>query len=108
LGSVSASPVMPAEAGIQHGLAEALDSRLRGNDKTVRASILAKYNLIAKPVQINPRKTKENQAKKLGFPWIPLAESGLFNALQRFQIKKFPSVSTRVSGCWSKAFHARS
>jgi hypothetical protein len=104
LGSVSASPVMPAEAGIQHGLAEALDSRLRGNDKTVRASILAKYNLMAKPVQINPRKSKENQAKKLGFPWIPLAESGLFNALQRFQIKKFPSVSTRVSGCWSKAF----
>jgi hypothetical protein len=88
LGSVSASPVMPAEAGIQHGLAEALDSRLRGNDKTVRASILAKYNLMAKPVQLNPRKSKENQAKKLGFPWIPLAESGLFNALQRFQIKK--------------------
>jgi hypothetical protein len=81
---------MPAEAGIQQGLAEALDSRLRGNDKTARASILAKYNLMAKPVQINPRKTKENQAKKLGFPWIPLAESGLFNALQRFQIKNFP------------------
>jgi hypothetical protein len=79
--------------------------RLRRNDKTARASILAKYNLMAKPVQINPRKTKE---KRLGFPWIPLAESGLFNALQRFQIKKFPSVSTRVSGCCSKAFHARS
>jgi hypothetical protein len=60
---------MPAEAGIQQGLAEALDSRLRGNDKTARASILVKYNLMAKPVQINPRKTKEIQAKKLGFPW---------------------------------------
>jgi hypothetical protein len=99
---------MPAEAGIQQGLAEALDSRLRGNDRTAPASILAKYNLMAKPVQINPRETKENQAKKLGFPWIPLAESGLFNALQGFQIKKFSSVSTRVSGCWPKAFHARS
>jgi hypothetical protein len=38
---------MPAEAGIQQGLAEALDSRLRGNDKTARASILAKYDLMA-------------------------------------------------------------
>ena len=37
--------------------------RLRRNDKTARASILAKYNLMAKPVQINPRKTKENQGK---------------------------------------------
>jgi hypothetical protein len=26
---------------------------------------------------------------KLGFPWIPLAESGLFNGLQRIQGKKF-------------------
>jgi hypothetical protein len=31
---------------------------------------------------------------KLGFPWIPLAESGLFNGLRRIQIKKFfPSFS---------------
>jgi hypothetical protein len=29
------------------------------------------------------------QAKKLGFPWIPLAESGLFNGLRRIQIKIF-------------------
>jgi hypothetical protein len=28
------------------------------------------------------------QGKKLAFPWIPLAESGLFNGLQRIQIKK--------------------
>src|SRR5580698_4271276 len=41
--------------------------------------------------QINPSKSKLKQAKKLGFPWIPLAESGLFNGLQRIQIKKsFP------------------
>jgi hypothetical protein len=26
----------------------------------------------------------------LGFPWIPLAESGLFNGLQRKHIKKLP------------------
>jgi hypothetical protein len=27
--------------------------------------------------------SKEVQGKKLAFPWIPLVESGLFNALQR-------------------------
>jgi hypothetical protein len=41
--------------------------------------------------QINPRKTKENQTKKLGVPWIPLAELGLINGLRRIQVKKlFP------------------
>jgi hypothetical protein len=39
--------------------------------------------------KVNANKTKEIQAKKLAFPWIPLAESGLFNGLQRIQIKKF-------------------
>jgi hypothetical protein len=29
----------------------------------------------------------------LGFPWIPLAESGLFNGLQRIQVKKFFSLA---------------
>jgi hypothetical protein len=49
--------------------------------------------------QINPSKSKLKQAKKLAFPWISLADSGLFNGLQRIQIKKsflldslFPSV----------------
>jgi hypothetical protein len=27
--------------------------------------------------QINPRKSKGIQTKELGFPWIPLGESGL-------------------------------
>jgi hypothetical protein len=36
----------------------------------------------------NPRKTKENQGKRLGFPWNPLAELRLFKGLQRIQIKK--------------------
>jgi hypothetical protein len=31
-----------------------------------------------------------NQAKSFGFPWIPLAELGLFNGLWRIQIKKLP------------------
>jgi hypothetical protein len=44
-------------------------------------------NQRASTVQINPRKTKQNQGKKLGFPWIPLANSGLFNALRGIQIK---------------------
>src|ERR1700733_11162783 len=36
-------------------------------------------------------KSKKNQIeKKLGFPWIPLAGSGLFNALRGIQIKKSP------------------
>jgi hypothetical protein len=30
-----------------------------------------------------PRQCKEIQGKFLAFPWIPLAESGLFNGLQR-------------------------
>jgi hypothetical protein len=51
----------------------------------------------AKRIQINPRKSKEIQIKKLGFPWIPLAESGLFNGLQRIQIKKSFPVSHCIS-----------
>jgi hypothetical protein len=42
--------------------------------------------------QINPSKTKEFQGKKLGFPWIPSADSGLFNGLRRIQIKKILSL----------------
>jgi hypothetical protein len=40
--------------------------------------------------QINPSKTKEIQGKLLGFPWIPLVESWLFNGLQRIQMENFP------------------
>jgi hypothetical protein len=39
-------------------------------------------------MQIKPRKTKQIQEKVLGFSWIPFADSGLFNGLQRIQIKK--------------------
>jgi hypothetical protein len=39
--------------------------------------------------QINPSKSKLKQAKKLAFPWISLADSGLFNGLLRIQIKIF-------------------
>jgi hypothetical protein len=42
----------------------------------------------APAAKVNANKTKEIQAKKLAFPWIPLVESGLFNGLQRIQIKK--------------------
>jgi hypothetical protein len=38
--------------------------------------------------ELAARKSKENQGKRLAFPWIPLAESGLFNGLRRKQIKK--------------------
>jgi hypothetical protein len=41
--------------------------------------------------QEKPRKSKEVQGKSLAFPWIPLAEMGLFNGLQRIQIKKSPA-----------------
>jgi hypothetical protein len=48
--------------------------------------------------QINPSYSKENQGKRLGFPWIPLAESGLINGLQRIQMKKiFSPVTRRLS-----------
>src|SRR3984957_15685813 len=50
-------------------------------------------------LEVPPRKSKENQGKKLAFPCFPLAESGLFNGLQRIQIKKSGRASTRVSGC---------
>jgi hypothetical protein len=49
--------------------------------------------------QINARKTKEIQAKKLAFPWISLADFGLFNGLRRIQIKKSYFLATRVLGC---------
>jgi hypothetical protein len=42
----------------------------------------------APAAKINASKSKEMQGKELAFPWIPLVESGLFNGLQRIQIKK--------------------
>jgi hypothetical protein len=44
------------------------------------------------------KKNQMNQGKSLASPLIPLAELGLFNGLQRIQIKQFP---TAVSGCAS-------
>jgi hypothetical protein len=42
---------------------------------------------------VDPRESKKNQGipnkKGLGFPWNPLAETGLFNELQPKKIKKF-------------------
>jgi hypothetical protein len=52
-------------------------------------------------------KTKQIQIKLLGFPWIPLAESGLFNGLQRIQIKNFfslASLSLAALDCGSFVF----
>jgi hypothetical protein len=46
---------------------------------------------LAKPLagrQTKPNKSKENQEKRLGFPWNPLAELRLFKGLQRIQMKK--------------------
>jgi hypothetical protein len=56
--------------------------------------------------QTNAKKTKEIQAKKLAFPWISLAELGLFNALRRIQIKKSYFLATRVLGCAKRASNA--
>jgi hypothetical protein len=36
-------------------------------------------------------KSKQNQAKKLGFAWFYSSESGLFNGLRRIQIRKIAS-----------------
>jgi hypothetical protein len=38
---------------------------------------------------VRPSYVYRDQGKRLGFPWIPLAESGLFNGLWRIQIKIF-------------------
>jgi hypothetical protein len=40
-------------------------------------------------MQICPNKTKSYQMKSLGFPWIPLADSGLFKGLRRIQTNFF-------------------
>jgi hypothetical protein len=61
---------------------------------------LAPFGHIAQPPrELAARKSKENQGKRLGFPWIPLAESTLFNELQRIQIRKSATDSTRLRGC---------
>jgi hypothetical protein len=61
---------------------------------------LALFGLRAQPVrELTARKSKENQGKRLGFPWIALAELGLFKGLQRIQIKKSAANSTRLGGC---------
>jgi hypothetical protein len=58
----------------------------------VRPPALLKSALFEPRVQprreLTARKSKENQGKRLGFPWIPLAELRLFNGLQRKQEKK--------------------
>jgi hypothetical protein len=50
-------------------------------------------------VQINPRKSKEIQIKRLGFPWIRLAETGLFNGLQPKKKEKFSPLQSFDAIC---------
>jgi hypothetical protein len=50
----------------------------------------------APAIKIGASKSKEIQAKKLAFPWIPLVESGLFNGLQRIQTKKMFRAFTKL------------
>jgi hypothetical protein len=56
-------------------------------------------------IQENPRKTKEIQIKRLGFPWIRLAETGLFNGLQPKKIKIFPASKLRCNMPQTHASH---
>jgi hypothetical protein len=69
-----------------------------------------KFGSAAKYVQARPNRTKQNQAKLLGFAWFYSSESGLFNVLRQ-KNKKFlspfslpPGVSqARVrSGEWER------
>ena len=61
----------------------------RGSNTCSRPARAGRANPFRAGGQINAKsKSKEIQAKKLAFPWIPLVESGLFNGLQRIQIKK--------------------
>src|ERR1700691_3330345 len=50
--------------------------------------------------ELRANKSKEIQGKSLAFPWIPLAELGLFNELRRIQIKNplRPHLAFRVVG----------
>jgi hypothetical protein len=49
--------------------------------------------------ELSAKRTKENQAKILGFVWFYLVESGLFQRVTREKIKKSPRPSARASGC---------
>ena len=57
-------------------------------------------NRRASSVQENP---KEIQGKKLAFPWIPLVESGLFNALQRKKEKNALRSDSPIELCKTAA-----
>jgi hypothetical protein len=56
--------------------------------------------------KILPSKTKQIQTKMLGFAWFYSSESGLFNGLQRFQIRNsllpFPPPSAAQGGGLSR------
>jgi hypothetical protein len=72
--------------------------RSDGNQNNVRSVMFAPR---IDAVKFCPQKTwregvcvsNSPQVKLLGFPWIPLAESGLFNGLQRIQIKNLSALS---------------
>jgi hypothetical protein len=52
--------------------------------------------------EIPANKSKKNQmnpGKSLAFSWIPLAEMGLFNGLQRIQIKKSSAAESGTPSC---------
>ena len=71
-----------------------------------RAAAGPGFNQRASSLQIKPRKTKEFQGKMLGFPWISLADSGLFNGLRAKKTKFLAALTTRVSGCVPLASNA--
>jgi hypothetical protein len=50
--------------------------------------------------ELRANKSKEKQGKLLVFPWIYLAESGLFKELRRIQIKKTvpPQLALQIAG----------
>ena len=65
-----------------------------------RAAAGPGFNQRASSLQIKPRKTKEFQGKMLGFPWISLADSGLFNGLRAKKVKFFArSHNSRLRLC---------
>jgi hypothetical protein len=63
---------------------------------------------LAKSSQAGPKKIKENQRKKLGFPLIVFADSGFFNGLRRppkakklFPAPYLPFASSALAGLHS-------
>ena len=80
----------------------------RGRPRASRSKMQIQPARVFLPSKSNPSRTKQNQAKLLGFVWFYSSESGLFNELRRIQIRNFCPASRSRSGCGRKSQPTRS